>query len=401
MEIVGVVWKNCRAAFGALGRELVAWKGSRERALFGLQAVLSVGLAVLLSHALGLSHTWWAAITGFVVMRDSFGGCIERGFHRVLGSVVGAAIGSLIGPWIGDRGWLFVPLLALVGGYTVVRANDSKASYAWVLGGVTAMMVLYEAPRLGSTQSIFQFAVARVVEVVVGTLACVLVSGAVQSAVKRVRLRRAVPSAARASDNAGAPAEAEADVEQPFASPVVSNTRAIRLRLAIMTGIAVAIIAPFTWVFNLAGFAQAMVTVIALVILPADALAQRSTPAVIERMVQRVLGCLLAGVLGVGLLPLTHAAALPCMIALSLGIWVGCHVQTGVEGASYVGRQFTVAFIMVFVQDHQWSADPAPALMRLSGIFMGVVVLSAVMLAVRALPFRDDARTGAGGWPQA
>jgi len=70
-----------------------------------------------------------------------------------------------------------------------------------------------------------------------------------------------------------------------------------------------------------------------------------------------------------------------CLLALSFGVWVGCHVQTGQEGASYVGRQFTIAFIMVFVRDHQWSADPVPALMRLSGILAGIVVITAVVLA--------------------
>jgi hypothetical protein len=69
-------------------------------------------------------------------------------------------------------------------------------------------------------------------------------------------------------------------------------------------------------------------------------------------------------------------------------------VQTGREGASYVGRQFTIAFIMVFVQDHHWSADPLPALMRLSGILTGIVVLAAVMLVTSRLyipPVPQDA----------
>jgi hypothetical protein len=73
------------------------------------------------------------------------------------------------------------------------------------------------------------------------------------------------------------------------------------------------------------------------------------------------------------------------MLALSIGVWIGCHVQTGRERASYVGRQFTIAFIMVFVQDHHWPADPVPALMRLSGILTGIVVLAGVILATSRL----------------
>jgi hypothetical protein len=76
-----------------------------------------------------------------------------------------------------------------------------------------------------------------------------------------------------------------------------------------------------------------------------------------------------------------------CILALSIGVWIGCHVQTGREGASYVGRQFTIALIMVFVQDHHRSADPVPALMRLSGILTGIVVLAGVILATSRLHF--------------
>jgi uncharacterized membrane protein YccC len=107
-------------------------------------------------------------------------------------------------------------------------------------------------------------------------------------------------------------------------------------------------------------------------------------------MVQRFAGCLLAGLIGVALLPLLGNHAWLSMIALSAGVWFGCHVQTGKEGASYVGRQFTIAFIMVFVQDHRWSADPLPALMRLSGILTGIVVLTAVILAMSRLPLARE-----------
>jgi hypothetical protein len=87
----------------------------------------------------------------------------------------------------------------------------------------------------------------------------------------------------------------------------------------------------------------------------------------------------------VALLPLMQGQAILCTLALSIGVWTGCHVQTGREGASYVGRQFTIAFIMVFVQDHHWSADPVPAMLRLAGILIGIVVLAAVMVATNRL----------------
>jgi hypothetical protein len=51
---MGMVRKIIHTAVLALGRELVAWNPSAERAVFGTQAMLSVGLAVASAYALHL-----------------------------------------------------------------------------------------------------------------------------------------------------------------------------------------------------------------------------------------------------------------------------------------------------------------------------------------------------------
>lgn len=367
--------QTCRTAVVALGREVAAWKTSRARATFSAQAVLSVALSVALANALDLSDTWWAAISGFAVMQSSFAGSMERAAHRIIGTVTGAALGTLLGPWIGDRPWLFVPALGVIGGVAVYQANGSKAAYAWILGGVTALMVTYEAHQFASVRETASFAALRVAEVTVGTLACLLVASAVHFGPKLVRKYR-TPS----ETPSGSTPPAAEDVPPPL-----ETTRAARLLLCLQAALSITILAALTYVLHLPGFAQAMVTAIAVLIVPAGLAADKTRQPVMEKMVQRVAGCVLAGVIGVALLPLMHGQAVLCMLALCIGVWAGCHVQTGREGASYVGRQFTIAFIMVFVQDHHWSADPLPALMRLSGILAGIVVLSGVMLATRRM----------------
>ena len=91
MTPVGTLVQLCRTAIFALGRELAAWKGSTARATFAAQAMLSVALSVALANALGLSDTWWAAISGFAVMQPSFAGSVQRAAHRIIGTVIGAA----------------------------------------------------------------------------------------------------------------------------------------------------------------------------------------------------------------------------------------------------------------------------------------------------------------------
>jgi uncharacterized membrane protein YccC len=354
----------------------------RPRA-FDAEAVRSVALAVALANALNLSDTWWAAISGFAVMQTSFAASVQRVAHRIIGTVAGAALGTVVGPWIGDRPWLFVPVLGVIGGVAVYRANASKAAYAWILGGVTALMVTYEAHKFASLSETASFAALRVAEVAVGTLACLLVASVFHFGPKWYRKSRVSmgSSSARMTGESSAPGVAA--LTQPSDSESVHPTRVL---LGVQATVSIIVLASLTYVLHLPGFAQAMVTAIAVLIVPLDLAADRTRQPIMEKMVQRVAGCLLAGVLGVVLLPLMQGQAILCMLALSVGVWAGCHVQTGREGASYVGRQFTIAFIMVFVQDHHWSADPLPALMRLSGILMGIVVLALVILATSRLP---------------
>ncbi|WP_250436274.1 FUSC family protein [Caballeronia sp. ATUFL_F2_KS9A] len=387
-----------RDAFAALGRELVAIRPTPARALFATQAMLSVGLAVALAYAFHLSNIWWAAISGFAVMQSKFSACAQRGVHRVVGTIAGALIGAVAGPIIGDVPWLFVPLLGAIVGMSVYRALVSDAGYAWVLGGVTSLMVTFEAHRLESAAATASFALLRVAEVMVGTAACVAVSALVHAGVQHYRKSRGAPPVPRAQaastvdrvDGVNAqtvtviPSDAARAVQALDATHLAraeQTALAMRKRLAWQGAWSVMILAAIAYAWNLPGFAQAMVTAVAVLILPTSALGKPTRKPIAERMIQRFIGCLLAGAASLALLPLLGDNAVACMIALCVGVWIGCHVQTGTQGASYVGRQFSIAFIMVFVQDHHWSSDPMPALMRLEGILAGIVVLSAVMAA--------------------
>ncbi|SAL75340.1 Fusaric acid resistance protein family protein [Caballeronia peredens] len=399
-----------RDAFAALGRELIAIVPTQARALFATQAMLSVGLAVALAYAFHLTNIWWAAISGFAVMQSKFSACAQRGVQRVVGTVAGALIGAVAGPVIGDSPWLFTPLLGVITGVSVYRALVSDAGYAWVLGAVTSLMVTFEAHRLASAAATASFALLRVAEVAVGTIACVAVSALFHAGLQHYRKKRGaapVPRAQAASTvdrvdgvNAQAvsimPSDAAQAVQAVEASHVAraeQTALAMRRRLAWQSAWSVMILASLAYAWNLPGFAQAMVTAIAVLILPASALGKPTSRPVTERMIQRFVGCLLAGGVSLALLPLVGDNALVCMIALCAGVWIGCHVQTGTQGASYVGRQFSIAFIMVFVQDHHWSSDPMPALTRLAGILCGIVVLSAVMAAGTVWTQRKAPRT--------
>ncbi len=97
-----------------------------------------------------------------------------------------------------------------------------------------------------------------------------------------------------------------------------------------------------------------------------------------------MLGCLLAAVFALALLPWVGEHPLPYLLTLAVGVWLASHVHSGHEDTSYIGLQFGIAFIMVFVQDHAWSGDLRPALVRLAGILGGVATLALTRLALAA-----------------
>jgi uncharacterized membrane protein YccC len=362
-----------RTSVLALSRELVAWKPSGERAVFGAQAMLSVGFSVAFTYALQLPDAWWAAISAVAVTQTEFLASAKRGAQRLSGTALGALLGIITAPWIAEVPWLFVPALGLIGYVAVYRATGSEDAYAWILGAVTALMVIFEAHQFLSASSTLDFATTRVAEVAVGTLGCVFVSGSFHIGAWAYR-KLPAPS----------PLATVAPVAAALTLPLES-TGSVRGLLAWQGGLTISILAALGYALELSSFPQAMVTTIAVLALPAESVAVNAPRPIIERMVHRFGGCLLAGAVGLALLPLTRGDPITCTLVLMMGIWVGCHVQTGREGASYIGRQFTIAFIMVFVQDNHWSAEPGPALSRLAGILSGIVVLGAVMLITSKL----------------
>jgi len=410
------------SALAALARELRAWRPSRERALFGIEALLSVALAVAVAHALHLTHTWWAALSGFAVMQTAFAASLQRAAYRIVGTIAGALLGTLAGPWTGTVPWLFVPAMAAIGAVTVYNVNASRWAYAWMLGGITALLVLCEARTALAIRPTAEFAILRVAEVIIGTLACVVVATLFHWGERKYEKRRmlseqstaatpvntgaaaaasppasASPATSGMSESTAASTAAAGDMTaadpplQPAAAMDTGSTAAaaappitapaIRRLLAVQAALAVALIAACVQFLRLPGYEQAMVTAIAVLMLPAGLQPDTVHKPMVEKMAQRAIGCLLAGAIAVAMLPLMGNQPVLCLATLAVGIWIGCHVQTGKEGASYVGRQFTIAFLMVFVQDHHWSADALPALLRLAGIFAGMAALLAAVFA--------------------
>lgn len=324
--------------------------------IFAIQVIIALLLSVFCSNLLGLDYPGWAALSSFAVMNTSVKASTVRAFHRVLGTAIGGGLALLLTPFLIHNVVLLVLFCAAIGSVAVWRAEVSTWSYSWVLGAVTSMMVMAEAQKTSDFLNLSRFTFNRIEEVILGCAVCVCV-GLIFTPVNRgsqtVSAQQSVPQSS-----------------QHFLLPM-------------QAGITLLLVTPLLLIFHMTGFWQAMVSVLALYVLPPSV--QSAQQQINQRMQQRFAGCMAATLLSLILLPLMHPSPSIYLVTLIAGVWLGCHLQQGKPSMSYFGRQFTVAWIIVFIQDSLWVTEPVQAVMRTVSILIAMTIIAINMLLFRAL----------------
>jgi uncharacterized membrane protein YccC len=366
---------------GALVAELrlVSLRGDRGKLC--AETVASVVLAVVLADVFNLKERWWVALSAYVLIRANPIVVIRRCMERLAGSIIGALAGVLLATLAFRDAWLTMSALALVSGLGIYSMLGSAYAYSWVLGTVTALMVLSDA---GGMASPAHLALNRIVDVAVGVLATATIS-ATSFSFERVFISGSL-SASHSSTNM--------PVVHDLAPPShVEHSRRTRMWQALQGALAISLIGIANHFYPLPNFAQSMVSVIAVLLVPTSVLVGGNlTAAVHTRMFNRLLGCLCAALFAAPLLPLIGTTPFLCLVVLAAGVWLAAHVQAGSAEVSYIGTQFGVGFIMIFVQDHAWSTDASAALQRLAGIILALLVLAVTMAAFSAVGRRMKLR---------
>lgn len=359
-----------RSSGRVLWMELMALQWHGPRAALSLQTVGSVLLAVLLADALHMADRWWVAITAFVVMRSGWFASFSRAVQRMAGTIAGAVLALGLGRLTGQSPWIYALSLGLITGVGVYCAIGSSRSYAWLLATITTLLVLSESAVTATP--LYWLCLQRVADVGVGIASCLAVAG-VAYLLGRWR-RRTEP----AGSGAGASSAASGD------APQAHRLRLLRAWHALPGALIVGLLAAINFHYPFSNFPQMLVTIAVVLVIPLASLQRQEGDehAVLLRMANRTLGCLLAAVVAFTLLPLVGDQPLLFLLCLSAGIWLASHVQSGNATTAYVGTQFGIAFLIVFVQDQAWSTDLGAAALRLVGILTGVIALAAAMLGV-------------------
>jgi uncharacterized membrane protein YgaE (UPF0421/DUF939 family) len=353
-DVVSDLTSPLRMATIALGRELSEIELSGSRAHHCLRTTLAVALAVILALLLRVDAPWWAAISAFVSVQVTAPSSLERGALRIMGTAIGAAVAVAISPWlIEDRIALSLVLFAATA-IAVLGLQVSSYGYAFVLAGVTVAMVLLAA--LDDPNSVLEIACNRTAEVTIGTVTAVLVSILFS------------PDAGKPARHPLAPGWSELLGEQ-----WPSVLHAMRAGLGVM-------LVPWVWNFlELPSLSQTAITVTAVMAVQttsADDVANRRS--ILTRATHRILGCVIGGVIGLAVLSLSFESFVPWLLTLSVGVWIGAHVQSGAHGVSYVGTQGAVVFIMTLVQGFGPPGSILAGVERFAGITCGLLVVLAV-----------------------
>ena len=356
MRRPGDLIRSGKALGCELLREFRAPERGPQRALEEAEAVLSVLLAIVLAHAMGADHVGWAAFSGYMVLRARLSESLTRGSLRVLGTALGAAAGWATASHLGHSLPALSAVLACVGGITLYGALTRPRSHAWLFTGVTFSMVVLDA-LVQPFEDLTRFAATRVIEVVAGTIASLVVGGLSSWTLRRRILPPAPAAAAR-------PAE------------IVRWHREAALH-ALQAAAAFAL-APFL-VSELGerGVSQAVTTIAAVMMVPLSSLST-DRELVSTRVWLRFAGCLVgAGAAALALLVSHHNLA-AMLLCICIAVAVGRHVENSGKRFAYAGTQFAVAFLVVFVPDSLAALSMEPGLQRLAGIVAGIVLLQAV-----------------------
>jgi uncharacterized membrane protein YccC len=328
------------------------------RALLATQAAASVSLAVPVACAMNLPDVWWAAISAVMASTPGRHAGLLKGLRRIVGTMAGAAAALVMSSWLAYDEVACCLALFVVSSLGIYGMAVSSHGYAWLFFAITFVLVIMLS--LDDPAQAFTYAACRTLEVVVGTLASVMVGLLL------------------AEEDSATP-EAPAGWRDPF------GARWSVVRYAVQSGIAVAVL-PIIWsAFDLPGVTTMAITVAALMAVPTAVDQVLDDHArLVAKAAYRLLGCGLGGCLALIVVVIAPANLAVWLGALCAGVWLFIWMQGSPSGAGYIGTQACIAYLVTVVQGEGPPESIMPGINRFAGITLGIAALLIVTATVRS-----------------
>jgi uncharacterized membrane protein YccC len=323
------------------------------RARLALTAALSVGIALTLALWLHLTAPYWAGITGYVCVQASQPASVRRAVLRILGTVCGAVIGLVCFSFAAYDHAATMLLLFLAGTVSILGSLLSRYSYAWLLGGITVIIVVLGA--LDDPAQARGIAVFRCIEIMLGSLSALMVS-------------------ALLLPKTSGPAPQASSWGRLF------HDDGHVLNHAIRTGVCIGLV-PLIWgLLGLPNLSQMAISVGAIMAVPElTGDPERDNRAIADRAMQRVAGCLLGGIAGLLMVNIAANWSFCFWLLAIMGlVAIAAELQNSSQGLAVAGPQASVALILTTVQDWGPALSLTPGLERIVGMLGALALLFGV-----------------------
>jgi len=141
---------------------------SKNEALFSIKSFAAAMLALYLAMSIGLPRPFWALMTAYIVAAPFAGPTRSKAVYRFAGTLLGAFATVIIVPLFANSPELLSLALALwVGLCLYISLLDrTPRSYVLMLAGYTAGLIAF--PAVNDPATVFEIALARVEEILLG-----------------------------------------------------------------------------------------------------------------------------------------------------------------------------------------------------------------------------------------
>ncbi|MCO4889778.1 FUSC family protein [Cupriavidus sp. WGtm5] len=157
---------------------MASWPNARQW-LFSLKAFAAAMLALYIALALGLARPYWAMATVYFVSHPLTGATRSKAAYRVAGTVLGATAAVATVPQLVNMPIMLMGAIALWISVLVYLSllQRTPRSYVYLLAAYTLPIVAL--PAVSQPAQIFDIAVARIEEIVIGIVCAGLVGSVV------------------------------------------------------------------------------------------------------------------------------------------------------------------------------------------------------------------------------
>jgi uncharacterized membrane protein YccC len=144
--------------------------------LFSIKTFISAMLALYIAFAAGLPRPYWAMTAVYVVANPISEATVSKAFDRVLGTLLGAAGAVILVPLLVNAPELLMLAIALwAGAFLYIALHDrTPRNYPYLLAGYTLPLIVL--PTVNAPETIFDVAVARSEEIIVGIIVAAVIN---------------------------------------------------------------------------------------------------------------------------------------------------------------------------------------------------------------------------------